>query len=472
MSKSNYQQGEGYHGDKEDLESKCPGVKERICDESGKLRRFVNIYVNDEDIRFIEGKATRIKDGALGWNEKTDSSSDGGEKSLPRLLTLITSVIYCYGGSPRLMNPNLNSKQIQNQRPKQFVRLIGRIRFANVMDMPEVEFRKFIQEVESSSLFKKLMAESNNGVNRDRIIKYQKFPHTGQSSRLLKIKERVLHDKGSFNIESFLDGKEEVVRMIRNLGINKFRKHFLGEELVYEPERIANECGLSLEEVKNIRDLVDEMFIQSEFYCSTNNGEVGGVYYTKVASLEKIDGEYIIGYFDFNSSLGRYVINYGKIEELKKQGFFTKEELKEIDRLLQNLRLINERKTVIYRILENIIDQQRDYLGSGNSLDLKLFTQRELSRKIGVSPSHICRAIRYKNVETPWGQEKPLKFFFPNKKAILKEYIKEIIGKEGDPGSDRAIKEKLEKGIGIHVSRRSVVDYRKELKIPSSYNRR
>ena len=46
-----------------DLERRHPGVKERICDETGKLRRFVNVFVNEEDIRFLQGDQTPLKDG-------------------------------------------------------------------------------------------------------------------------------------------------------------------------------------------------------------------------------------------------------------------------------------------------------------------------------------------------------------------------------------------------------------------------
>jgi sulfur-carrier protein len=45
------------------LEGKFPGVKARLCDENGALRRFVNIYINEEDIRFLKGEATPLKDG-------------------------------------------------------------------------------------------------------------------------------------------------------------------------------------------------------------------------------------------------------------------------------------------------------------------------------------------------------------------------------------------------------------------------
>ena len=45
-----------------ELEKKYPGIKERICDESGAVRRFVNIFVKDEDIRFLQNLDTPLGD--------------------------------------------------------------------------------------------------------------------------------------------------------------------------------------------------------------------------------------------------------------------------------------------------------------------------------------------------------------------------------------------------------------------------
>jgi molybdopterin synthase sulfur carrier subunit len=45
------------------LESEYPGLKERICDEQGEIRRFVNIYINGEDVRFLSGLQTSLKPG-------------------------------------------------------------------------------------------------------------------------------------------------------------------------------------------------------------------------------------------------------------------------------------------------------------------------------------------------------------------------------------------------------------------------
>ena len=48
----------------QDLDANHPGIAARLLDDAGKLRRFVNVYVNDDDVRFDEGLETVIKDGA------------------------------------------------------------------------------------------------------------------------------------------------------------------------------------------------------------------------------------------------------------------------------------------------------------------------------------------------------------------------------------------------------------------------
>ena len=45
------------------LEKQYPGIMARLCDEQGKLRRFLNIYVNSEDIRFLDNQSTSLKEG-------------------------------------------------------------------------------------------------------------------------------------------------------------------------------------------------------------------------------------------------------------------------------------------------------------------------------------------------------------------------------------------------------------------------
>ena len=47
----------------DELERQFPGFRDRLCDETGDFRKFINIYVNQEDIRFLQGRETTVKDG-------------------------------------------------------------------------------------------------------------------------------------------------------------------------------------------------------------------------------------------------------------------------------------------------------------------------------------------------------------------------------------------------------------------------
>jgi molybdopterin synthase sulfur carrier subunit len=47
----------------DNMETNYSGIKEKLVDETGEIRRYVNIYVNDEDIRFLKGPDTQLEDG-------------------------------------------------------------------------------------------------------------------------------------------------------------------------------------------------------------------------------------------------------------------------------------------------------------------------------------------------------------------------------------------------------------------------
>ena len=49
----------------DEMESQYPGIKSRLCDESGNVRRFINLYVNNEDIRCLKGKETALNEGDI-----------------------------------------------------------------------------------------------------------------------------------------------------------------------------------------------------------------------------------------------------------------------------------------------------------------------------------------------------------------------------------------------------------------------
>ena len=358
----------------------------------------------------------------------------------------------------------LQIKPIQTLKVGMKSKLIAAMRLTNFMDFSEVKFFKFIKEIESSPLFKKL--------RRKKLVSYKRLRSVDLSRSFLEFKEEISRDYRAIDIESLLKGKEKVVQIIRKLGVDKFKQYFLYNESNLSLKEISKGTGLEVSNIKGINHLIDEISIHSEFYHPSVISSRQGIRYFKIASIEKTDSNnFIIGYFSPDYIKGRYWIDYEKIEEFKKNNFFSKRELKKINRLLKNLGMINIRKTTIHRIIQSIIEVQSDYLNSEDVGDLRPFTQKELSKKLKINPSLICRSISNKSIDTPWEEEKPLKEFFPNKKEIRKILIREIISNAKKCYTDEIIKNKLRDNFGILVSRRSVNVYRRELGINAAYKK-
>ncbi len=47
----------------EDLEKQFPGIRDRLLDENGEIKRFINVYLNEDEIRTLQGKATPVSEG-------------------------------------------------------------------------------------------------------------------------------------------------------------------------------------------------------------------------------------------------------------------------------------------------------------------------------------------------------------------------------------------------------------------------
>jgi len=358
----------------------------------------------------------------------------------------------------------LRMKQTQSLQMRQELSQVLRMEQATLLEMPEDEFQRLIAEIERNPLFQKLYRQ-------EKLIRHQRFPRTDIASSFYELKEEIIADKGSADVESLLLNREHIIEHIQRLGLEKFKRYFLFPESGMTAEEIAAECDLDVSEVQKINSLIDDFSILSQFYNpSALSSEA--IHYSKVATVGKDEKGFIISYFSPSLARGRYSIDYERFEELKASDAFTEAESKEARRLFRKLELINSRKDTVSQILQNIIDQQALYLESGDLRTLLPFSQKELAEKIELAPSSISRAIRGKSIGTPWGEEIPLKHFFPKPKRFRKELLKQLLETEEGLVSDEAIKAKLWEKFGVAISRRSVASLRKELKIPAARKRK
>ena len=369
----------------------------------------------------------------------------------------------------------MEGRQVLTQRAKQVAKLMGRMKLAEFMSLPEEEFRKLIQEVENEPLFKKLMR------SEIKIIRYKKLPWTKIAQpKMLPLDPTITPSRDTLEVESFLAQEKDLVSTIKKLGLDRFKKYFLDGVAGITSKEVARECGLILETVKKINDFVDKFYLESKLTGSPQDNRTARIYYSTIASIEKNNGGLSIGYFSPEMAKGRYLIDFDRVEKIKKVRIFAKDEIRKIDSLLNKLRLINSRKTTIYEVIQNLIEVQRDFVLSGDLKDLKAFTQVSLSRKMEVNPSLISRAINRKAIRTPQGRQISLKTLFPSQREIRKKLIREIIEQEKNEiqnrslskaYSDEEIRTQLRKKYGTSISRRSISDCRKNLKIPSSFER-
>ena len=362
-----------------------------------------------------------------------------------------------------LGNENRQIRLKQIPQTKQLLKLIGRIKLADLMELSEKEFAKIIKKIESDPLFKKLFSPSNR---QEKVVSYIRFPGSKLATSFYELKEDIAVDRSSPNIESFLDRRKEVIPLIKRLGIDKFKKYFLYNDGELSYKDISLACNLGEKEVTKIMTLIDDFSIQSEFFNPSMINLDRIISYSKVAKIEKCDsGDLVISFFSPHLVKGRYWINYEKLAELKNR-VFSQTELRKINKLLHTLKAINTRKSIIYQIIRKVLKKQSVYFATGNSKNLVSLSQRELAKEMNVNPSLISRAIARRSIETPWGEEYPIKYFLPNRKRIIKKLITDIINDGKCIHTDEGVREKLRKAFNIDISRRSVASYRQELKIP------
>jgi RNA polymerase sigma-54 factor len=351
-------------------------------------------------------------------------------------------------------------EQTQSQQMRQETSQVLRMEQANLLDIPEDEFQKLIVEIEKNPLFQRLY-------QKEKLIRHQRFPRTDIASSFYGLKEEIVADKGSADVESLLLNKEHIVRQIQRLGLEKFKRYFLFPASGMTVEEISKDCQLDVSEVQKINSLIDELSVLSEFYHpSAISSEA--IHYYNVATIEKDEQGFIIGYSSAPLARGQYSIDYNRFEELKASRAFSEAEVKEARKLFKKLELINSRKNTITQILQHIIDKQALYLESGDLKTLLPLSQQELAKTIGLAPSSVSRAIRGKSIGTPWNEEIALKQFFPRPKRFKKELLKKLLETEEGLLSDEAIRVRLREKFGVAISRRSVANLRKELKIPAA----
>ena len=259
-------------------------------------------------------------------------------------------------------------------------------------------------------------------------------------------------------LPELLDGESEIVRLIQSVGQEKFEKCFLKSD---DDLKASEECDLTLKQVKQIRDLIDKVYIQTEFeQTSVEPITQPAKVYSAVAGISVENGKPILAFFHREIWKGRYSVNQEKLLEYQ-QGV-SSDESRKAESVISKLKFLERRKTTLYRLLELLMERQADYFVSGKPEKRKPVTQRELARQLEVGASVLNRLVSNKSIQLPWGLEAPLSALILSAKQINKELLYQII--KAAPGfTDEQLRREMGYRHNVKLSRRSIAQYRKEL---------
>lgn len=268
--------------------------------------------------------------------------------------------------------------------------------------------------------------------------------------------------------KNYYDSKlEEIItRHLELLASNKLKE-------------LAKTLGITLEKVQQYVNIIKALEPKPArgFYTGE---EIG--YLIPEAFLKKIGKDYYIIMNDDilpKLNVNTYYQRIMKEDASQEAANFMKEKVNNAIALIKG---IEQRRKTIYRIIEKIIEYQKDYFDKGDAY-LKPMNLKDLAFELELHESTVSRAVKDKYISVPRGTIK-LRDLFTNginanigevdiSTNIIKKEIEQLVKTEDkhNPLSDQAISELLEK-VKMNISRRTVAKYRDELGIRSSSKRK
>jgi hypothetical protein len=336
--------------------------------------------------------------------------------------------------------------------------LLGRLKMADWIEMPEREFAREIADIERDPLFKKLHF---GGAESPGVIRRQRWPRGRMAGSFFEFNEAVLAGGERVRVEELLAEGDELMPKIRKMGREAFEKFFLFADEALPVAELAKRTGLTVREVEEVNDLLLKIGAEAEFVparleAAPASGQVC------LARLSMDGGDPEFEFFSPYWARGLYQVRYDLLETLKGTGALAPPELKKLPRLLKRLETVNLRQNTVFRIMESVTKLQAGYLGSRREDEKLPISLRMLARRLDLAPSTVSRAIAGRSVLLPWGKEAALIRFLPGRRRVLRDILS-LWFKDAQGQPDSFFADKLRQERGIRVSRRTVNAVRNEL---------
>ena len=318
------------------------------------------------------------------------------------------------------------------------------IKFAKLLEAPETEIAARVSRLERGPLFERLVSLGVVVVEPYTEARFAARRFAGYALRA-----------GDTGLSEALDGNSEEVRLMLHIGRERFEGVFLGDESLTDGQR-ASACGITEGQARKLRELVDRLYIQGEF-SGVAAPEARAKVFSPVAGITIEAGKPVLAFFNREIWKGRYRIDADRRAALL--GSLRLHEARRAEALLRELELVDRRKATLYKILEIVLVEQRDYFITRDRDNRHSLAQRSVAARVGVSPSVVCRIISNKAVEMPWGLEVPMTELLPSLKRIIRAHIFSMEAENPELTED-GIREDIRGRFGVALSRPSIWKYR------------
>ncbi|MBI3289250.1 MAG: hypothetical protein HYZ74_07005 [Elusimicrobia bacterium] len=339
--------------------------------------------------------------------------------------------------------------------------VMGRMRMADWIEMPEREFAREIVKLEKDPLFQKLYFGDGRIPGA---LRRQRWPGGKLSSSFYEIDERTAAGAGErVGVEEFAETRGSAMAAIKRMGQKDFERYFLHGEDALTLEEIARRTNLKPAEVRSIHELVVELGARAEFEGKIEvPAAAPGRQSACLAQITVKSGAPVFEFYAPYWARGLYQVRHDLLDRWKADGL-TPEERKHLPAMLKRLETVNLRQSTLFRLLETIARLQADYLKSEHPEDIRPISLRQLAKRLDLAPSTVSRAFARRTVRLPSERELPLIAFVPGRRSVLRELLGQWLS-ENLAVTDASLVQRLKTERGISVSRRTVNAVRHELK--------
>ena len=282
---------------------------------------------------------------------------------------------------------------------------------------------------------------------------------------------------GAFDVRECLIAQLESEGEGESLAVRLVKDHF--EDL--QPHRLQHLANATGRDIYELDQEIGKIRILDP-YPGRRYANDDAIFVAPEVYIEKVEDDYVIYFADDGSPRLRISPTYHQLldkkETSKEASDFIKEKVRSAVDLLRN---IEHRRQTIYRVVECIVDRQRDFLDHGVE-HIKPMMLKDVAEDIGMHLSTISRVVNRKYAHTPQGVIELRRFFSEGmmnedgeevSTRILKLRIKKLVEEEDSkkPLTDEQIVKILSKE-GVKLSRRTVAKYRDQMNIPGSRERK